>query len=98
MRGSFLSRRAVQRLRQLAIYTLGSVKIKLLLSCIIALTVIALLSGSGFMGWNNHSAALDQLPVPRCVQLDAQKKKKKMLISILILLTNIINIIIYLLL
>ncbi|KAE7996649.1 hypothetical protein FH972_001354 [Carpinus fangiana] len=65
MRGSFLSRRAVQRLRQLAIYTLGSVKIKLLLSCIIALTVIALLSGSGFMGWNNHSAALDQLPVPR---------------------------------
>jgi hypothetical protein len=78
MRGSLLSRRALPRLRQLSISILGSVKIKLLLSCIIAFTVIALLSGgSGLMGWNNHSPAPDQFSAPRFVQLDAQTKIEK---------------------
>ncbi|KAB1217764.1 Exostosin-like 2 [Morella rubra] len=61
MRGSFLSRRTVQRLRQISFFTVGSVKIKLGLCCCIAFTVIALLSrASGFMGWTNHSVALDR--------------------------------------
>ncbi|KAF5453652.1 hypothetical protein F2P56_028542 [Juglans regia] len=66
MRGSFLSRRTVQRLRQLLICTAGSVKIKLVLCCCIAFTVIALLSrASGFTGWTNRSVALERLSIPR---------------------------------
>ncbi|GAV56776.1 Glyco_transf_64 domain-containing protein [Cephalotus follicularis] len=67
MRGSLLvNRRAVQRFRQLAISAAGSVKIKLLLCCCIAFTVIALASrSSDFMGWSNHSSSLDLLSTPR---------------------------------
>lgn len=65
MRGSLFSRRALQRLRQLAIFTLGSVKIKLLLSCIMAFTVMALLSwASGFTGWTN-TTSIGRSFVPR---------------------------------
>ncbi|GMY08182.1 glycosyltransferase family 64 protein C4 [Fagus crenata] len=66
MRGSLLSRRTEQRLRQLAISTVGSVKIKLLLFSCIAFTLILLLSrGSGFTGWTSSSAPSDRLHVPR---------------------------------
>ncbi|KAL4620917.1 hypothetical protein ACB092_06G190900 [Castanea dentata] len=66
MRGSLLSRRTEQRLRQLAISTVGSVKIKLLLSLCIAFTLFALLSrGSGYTGWTSPSGPPDLLPFPR---------------------------------
>ncbi|KAM4093820.1 hypothetical protein ACJW30_06G147200 [Castanea mollissima] len=66
MRGSLLSRRTEQRLRQLAISTVGSVKIKLLLFLCIAFTLFALLSrGSGFTGWTSPSGPPDLLPFPR---------------------------------
>lgn len=70
MRGNFLSRRAVQRLRQLLICTAGSIKIKLILCCCVAFTVILLLSrASVFTGWTNRSLALKRSSVPRFVQL-----------------------------
>lgn len=69
MRGSLLSRRTEQRLRQLAISTVGSVKIKLLLFLCIAFTLFALLSrGSGFTGWTSPSGPPDLLPFPRFVK------------------------------
>ncbi|PQP96931.1 glycosyltransferase family 64 protein C4 [Prunus yedoensis var. nudiflora] len=61
MRGSLWNRRTVQRLRQALISTVGSMKIKLLLCCCIGFTLIALASrASDFMGWTNHTAALER--------------------------------------
>ncbi|KAM1020177.1 hypothetical protein ACFX13_042201 [Malus domestica] len=61
MRGSVWNRRTVQRLRQLLISTVGSVKVKLLLCCCIGFTLIVLASrASDFMGWTSHTAVLER--------------------------------------
>ncbi|KAF5738465.1 glycosyltransferase family 64 protein C4 [Tripterygium wilfordii] len=62
MRGSLLiNRRLLQRFRQLAISSVGSVKIKLLLSCCIGFTLIALACrSSDFLRWTNQNASLDR--------------------------------------
>lgn len=56
MRGScWLNRRIEQRFRLLAISTVKSAKIKLLLFCCVALTLLAFSStGSSFLLWNNN--------------------------------------------
>ncbi|KAL5568520.1 hypothetical protein UlMin_025095 [Ulmus minor] len=55
MRGSFFNRRTVQRFRQVAISTVGSLKIKLVLCCCIGFTLIALAGRApDFMGWTGH--------------------------------------------
>lgn len=61
MRGSscWLNRRAEQRFRLLAISTVKSAKIKLLLFCCVALTLLAFFtSASSFILWNNHTPPL----------------------------------------
>ncbi|KAI4299438.1 hypothetical protein L6164_032899 [Bauhinia variegata] len=59
MRGScWLHRRTEQKFRQLMISTIKSVKIKLLLCCCIALTVIVLNSSASAFIWTNQSPAL----------------------------------------
>ncbi|CAN6705195.1 unnamed protein product [Malus baccata var. baccata] len=61
MRGSVWNRRTVQRLRQLLISTVGSMKVKLLLCCCIGFTLIVLASrASDFMGWTSHTAVLER--------------------------------------
>lgn len=57
MRGScWLNRRIEQRFRLLAISTVKSVKIKLLLLCCVALTLLAFsTTGSTFLLWNNQT-------------------------------------------
>ncbi|XP_009344563.1 glycosylinositol phosphorylceramide mannosyl transferase 1 [Pyrus x bretschneideri] len=61
MRGSVWNRRTVQRLRQLLISTVGSMKVKLLLCCCIGFTLIVLASrASDFMGWTSHTTALER--------------------------------------
>ncbi|KAF5736592.1 glycosyltransferase family 64 protein C4 [Tripterygium wilfordii] len=62
MRGSLLiNRRGLQRFRQLAISSVGSAKIKLLLGCCIGFTIIALACrSSDFMRWSNQNASLYQ--------------------------------------
>uniref|UniRef100_A0A2P2JE31 Uncharacterized protein MANES_10G016400 n=1 Tax=Rhizophora mucronata TaxID=61149 RepID=A0A2P2JE31_RHIMU len=64
MRGSLLfNRRGLQRFRQFAKTAVGSAKIKLLLCCCIAFTLLALAGRPlDFMGWTNRSAPLDRLP------------------------------------
>ncbi|KAJ9175856.1 hypothetical protein P3X46_014365 [Hevea brasiliensis] len=63
MRGSLLiNRRGMQRFRQLAITVTGSVKIKLLLCCCIAFTLLALAGrSSDFMRWTKPA---EQFSVP----------------------------------
>ncbi|KAH9623314.1 hypothetical protein KSS87_005334 [Heliosperma pusillum] len=59
MRGSPVSRRAVQRFRQLALSSVGSVKIKLLLGFCIVFALILLASrASSFARWNNSPTFL----------------------------------------
>ncbi|XP_062092527.1 glycosylinositol phosphorylceramide mannosyl transferase 1 [Humulus lupulus] len=59
MRGGLLNRRMVQRLRQVAISTVGSLKIKLVLCCCIGLSLIAVASRvPGFLGWTGHSVSM----------------------------------------
>lgn len=67
MRGSLLiHRRGVQRIRQLAISAIGSVKIKILLCCCIAFTLLALATrAASFMGWADHAVSLDRFSKPR---------------------------------
>lgn len=64
MRGScWLNRRIEQRFRLLAISTVKSVKIKLLLFCCVALTLLAFsTTGSSFLLWNNNN---NQTPLRR---------------------------------
>ncbi|XP_024020498.1 glycosyltransferase family 64 protein C4 [Morus notabilis] len=58
MRGSLFNRRTMQRFRQVAISTVGSLKIKLLLCFCIALTLIALASRApGLLGWTGQSVS-----------------------------------------
>ncbi|KAJ4972084.1 hypothetical protein NE237_005183 [Protea cynaroides] len=65
MRGKFLSRRILQRFRQLAISSLGSVRIKLLLCCCIAFTLVLVASrASSFMGWTPRDASLRHFTTP----------------------------------
>ncbi|CAK7325829.1 unnamed protein product [Dovyalis caffra] len=66
MRGTLLAnRRGVQRFRQLAITAAKSSKIKLLLFCCIAFTLLVVATrASDYMGWTNHSDSLDQFPLP----------------------------------
>ncbi|CAL1374686.1 unnamed protein product [Linum trigynum] len=66
MRGSLLmNRRGLQRFRQLAVTATGSAKIKILLFCCIAFTLLALPGwASKFMGWSNLSAPDDRLQAP----------------------------------
>ncbi|XP_058109212.1 glycosylinositol phosphorylceramide mannosyl transferase 1 isoform X2 [Magnolia sinica] len=55
MRGSPSSRRLLQRFRQLTISAIGSVKIKLLLACCIAFTLVVITGrAAAFMGWRHH--------------------------------------------
>ncbi|GLT75905.1 hypothetical protein SLA2020_475980 [Shorea laevis] len=63
MRGSpAVNRRAVHKLRQLGISTVGSVKIKILLCCCITLTLLVLAGPvSLFMGRTNHGNSSDRL-------------------------------------
>ncbi|CAI0443547.1 unnamed protein product [Linum tenue] len=57
-----MNRRGVQRFRQLAVTATGSAKIKILLFCCIAFTLLALPGwASKFMGWSNLSAPDDRL-------------------------------------
>ncbi|KAH7537528.1 hypothetical protein FEM48_Zijuj03G0102700 [Ziziphus jujuba var. spinosa] len=67
MRGSlFFNRRMVLRCRQIAISTVGSMKIKILLSCCIGFTLFALASrASDYMGWTNPNASVSRLDDPR---------------------------------
>lgn len=67
MRGScWLNRRIEQRFRLLAISTVKSVKIKLLLCCCVALTLLAFsTSGSTFLLWNNQTSSLRRFPDSR---------------------------------
>ncbi|XP_068329156.1 glycosylinositol phosphorylceramide mannosyl transferase 1 [Pyrus communis] len=61
MRGSVWNRRTVQRLRQLLISTVGSMRVKLLLCCCIGFTLIVLANrASDFMGWTSHTAVLER--------------------------------------
>lgn len=70
MRGSLFNRRTMQRFRQIAISTVGSVKIKLLLCICIGLTLIALASRApGFLGWTGHGVSVPPLADSRFVQL-----------------------------
>lgn len=56
------NRRTMQRFRQVAILTVGSVKIKLLLCVCIGLTLIALASRApGFLGWTGHGVSVPPL-------------------------------------
>ncbi|KAL9388859.1 hypothetical protein Peur_017464 [Populus x canadensis] len=66
MRGTLLAnRRGVQRFRQLAITAVKSSKIKLLLLCCIAFTVLVVgTCASDFMGGTNYSDSVDQFPLP----------------------------------
>ncbi|GFZ14985.1 nucleotide-diphospho-sugar transferases superfamily protein [Actinidia rufa] len=65
MRGSLLSRRTVQRFRQVAISAVGPVKIKLLLCCCVIFGLIVFGSRmASFMGWKDHTD-LDQASGPR---------------------------------
>ncbi|CAK9135761.1 unnamed protein product [Ilex paraguariensis] len=58
MRTGLFSRRTALGLRQGAISAVGSVKIKLLLSCCILFTLIAFASRtSSFVGWKHHTGA-----------------------------------------
>ncbi|KAL5991532.1 GDP-mannose transporter [Asimina triloba] len=57
MRGSSSSRRFLQRFRYVTISAVGSIKIKLLLSCCIAFTLLAIAGrAASVMGWHHHSA------------------------------------------
>ncbi|KDP44815.1 hypothetical protein JCGZ_01315 [Jatropha curcas] len=62
MRGSLLNnRRGLQRFRQLAIAVTGSVKIKILLCCCIAFTMLVLAGrASDFIKWTKHSVPTQQ--------------------------------------
>ncbi|KAL2539896.1 Glycosyltransferase family 64 protein C4 [Abeliophyllum distichum] len=63
MRTSLFSRRTI---RQGAISAVGSVKIKLLLACVIVFTLIALAGpAASFMGWKHHDASLHRPSLPR---------------------------------
>ncbi|XP_043722797.1 glycosylinositol phosphorylceramide mannosyl transferase 1-like isoform X2 [Telopea speciosissima] len=66
MRGNFISRRILQRFRHLAISSVGSVKMKLLLCCCIAFTFV-LIAGraASFMAWTHHHDSLRHFPTPR---------------------------------
>ncbi|XP_052199302.1 glycosylinositol phosphorylceramide mannosyl transferase 1 [Diospyros lotus] len=66
MRGNLLGRRTAQRLRQVAISAVGSVKIRLLLSCCMIFTLLALASRTAsFMGWTDRTASLNRFTGPR---------------------------------
>ncbi|KAK9283392.1 hypothetical protein L1049_011634 [Liquidambar formosana] len=68
MRGSFFvfKRRMVQRLRQLAIFVIGSAKVKLLLCCCFAFTLLVLASRApAFMGWEHQTVPPDRSSVHR---------------------------------
>lgn len=66
MRGTLLAnRRGIQRFRQLATTAVKSSKIKLLLFCCIAFTLVVVATrASDFMGWTNHSDSVDQFLPP----------------------------------
>ncbi|XP_042479520.1 glycosylinositol phosphorylceramide mannosyl transferase 1-like [Macadamia integrifolia] len=66
MRGNFLTRRILQRFRQLAIYSVGSLKIKLLLCCCIAFTFL-LIAGrtASFSAWTQRHVSLHDFSTPR---------------------------------
>ncbi|XXG85842.1 hypothetical protein AAC387_Pa11g0858 [Persea americana] len=58
MRGSSNSRRILQKLRQITISSVGSVKIKLLLTLCIAFTLLVIgCRAASFMGWEHRLAA-----------------------------------------
>lgn len=58
MRGSSYSRRILQKLRQITISSVGSVKIKLLLTLCIAFTLVVIgCRAASFMGWQHRLAA-----------------------------------------
>ncbi|GLT89159.1 hypothetical protein SLE2022_071560 [Rubroshorea leprosula] len=67
MRGNpVVNRRAVHKWRQVGIPTAGSVKIKILLCCCIALTLVVLAGrASSFMGWTGHPDSSYRLSSPR---------------------------------
>lgn len=70
MRGSLFNRRTMQRFRQVAISTVGSLKIKLLLCFCIGLTLIALASRApGLLGWTGQSVSDPPLADSRFVKL-----------------------------
>ncbi|KAM6598739.1 glycosylinositol phosphorylceramide mannosyl transferase 1 [Cannabis sativa] len=59
MRTGFVNRRMVQRFRQVAISTVGSLKIKLLLCCCIGFSLIAVASRApAFLGWTGSSISM----------------------------------------
>ncbi|KAF3433494.1 hypothetical protein FNV43_RR24596 [Rhamnella rubrinervis] len=62
MRGSLFNRWTVQRFRRVAMSTIGSMKIKILLCCCIGLTLLALASrASDYMGWTGSTDSLNRL-------------------------------------
>ncbi|XP_077217064.1 nucleotide-diphospho-sugar transferases superfamily protein isoform X2 [Tasmannia lanceolata] len=66
MRGSTYSRRILQRFRQISISAVGSIKIKLLLSCCIVFTLFIIAGrASSFMGWHHHYPSLIPSSPPR---------------------------------
>ncbi|XAR65912.1 N-acetylglucosaminyl-proteoglycan 4-beta-glucuronosyltransferase [Bertholletia excelsa] len=66
VRGSLLGRRTDLRLRQAVISASGSVKVKVLICCCIALTMIIFASrAASFMGWRDDTASLSRFSRPR---------------------------------